>query len=95
MVALVHEGGATPTMIGEAIPGRFLAVDGSLEGDELEAAVLDTYPNADLRRWFLDSPIHHSSQTWIVSNQWGTRTEAALTSLVSLVPNAGISYERA
>jgi hypothetical protein len=93
MVEAVHAGGATPTMIETAIPGRFFAVDGTLEGDDLEGAFLAVYPNANLRRWFVDSPLHHSGQTWVISNQWGTNTEPALAALAGLVPDSGIEFE--
>ena len=73
-------------MIENALPGRFLAVGGILEGEALEEAFLTAYPNAHLRRWFVDCPIHHADETWVVSNQWGTRSEPALTALVGLVP---------
>jgi hypothetical protein len=95
MVRTVHRAGATPAMIEEALPGRFIAVEGTFDGEALEEAFVVANPNANLRRWFIDSPIHESEQTWVVSNQWGTNTEAALTSLLDLVPNAGISYETA
>jgi len=94
MVHAVHDGGASPSMIESALPGRFLSVDGSLEGEALEEAFVDAH-QADPRRWFFDKPIHHEGRTWVVSNQWGTNTESALTDLASLVPTAGISYEPA
>ena len=53
MVEAVHAGGAIPTMIEAAIPGRFFAVEGSLEGEDLEAVFLAACPNANLRRWSL------------------------------------------
>lgn len=94
MVHAVHAAGADPDEIAALLGRRFLAVDGSLEGDDLLEAFVAAHPKAEgnTHRWFLSDPIHDGDRTWVVSKMWGTNTEAALSGLVSLVPNAGISY---
>jgi hypothetical protein len=92
MVHAVQAAGATPAMIMSAIPGRFIAVDGTFQSAALKHAFGAAYPKADLRRWFFDEPIYHDGRTWVVSNQWGVNTEPALLALIGLVPEGGISY---
>lgn len=97
MVHAVHAAGADPEMIASHLGARFLPVDGSLDGDDLVEAFVAAYPKAEYNRhrWFFSDPVHHGDRTWVLSKMWGTNTEAALAVLVSLVPNAGISYSPA
>ena len=40
------------------------------------------YPSIDvLRRYFLDHTVVHNGKTWVLSNQWGTKTEPTLSAL--------------
>lgn len=72
---------------------KFRALDGTVEAPALQDAFSDAFPEADTRRWFLDDPIHVAGRTWVVSNQWGRNTEAALSGLAGLVPESGIYFE--
>jgi hypothetical protein len=94
MVHAVHAAGADADMIAALLGRRFLSVDGSLDGDDLVEAFVAAHPKAqgNTHRWFLSDPLHDGKRTWVLSKMWGTNTEAALAGLVSLVPNAGISY---
>ena len=98
MVTALHQAGVTGEQIAQAIPGpRFLPVDGILEGEELVEAFVASYPQAreNLRRWFLDAPLHEEGTTWLLSKMWGTNTVATLDALVALAPSAGFGYSPA
>ena len=96
MAHAVHEAGADPEAMFEVLGQRkFRVVEGTFEGDDLQAAFRAADPGVDLRRWFFDEPIYDSERTWVVSNQWGRNTVPALEELVALVPDAGISFEPA
>jgi hypothetical protein len=98
MVHAVHRSGTPCSEIVEAIPGpRFLSVNGTLDGDDLTAAFVETYPRASGNegRWFLDSPLHDAGQTWVLSKMWGLETEATLASLVELARSDGYSFDAA
>jgi len=95
MVHAVHKAGATAEMIQGALGRRFRCVDGTLEDEDLVAAFLAAYPKADRRRSFFSEPVYEDGRTWVCSNQWGGRTEKALTSFIALVPDAGISFSPA
>ncbi|MFT6400307.1 MAG: hypothetical protein ACJAYU_005078 [Bradymonadia bacterium] len=83
--------------INDVLPDhKFIVVEGELEDDDLIEAFIERYPAGkdgwNLRRWFYGSPIHEDGQTWVLSNQWGVDTEDALQALITLAPNADISY---
>lgn len=78
----------------KVIPGsKFLAVDGELVDPELAREFADAHSRTpeNLRRWFLDEPIHQAGQTWVLSKQWGSQTELVLSALVELAPD-GFAY---
>jgi hypothetical protein len=62
VVQAVHAAGATPAMIESVLPGRFLAVNGTLEGETLEDAFVAAYPKGDPRRWFFDKSVYHEGR---------------------------------
>jgi hypothetical protein len=98
MVQALTSAGVPCETISQTIRGpRFLSVDGELDGDALEDAFITRYPSARLNtaRWFLDKPVHQQNQTWVLSNQWGTDTEATLAGLAALSPASGIGYRLA
>jgi hypothetical protein len=97
LVLALHEIGISAQQINDTLPDRkFIAVEGELEDDDLVEALVERYPSGkdgrNLRRWFLDSPIHENGRTWVLSNQWGVKTEEALQALVALAPNSDVSY---
>jgi hypothetical protein len=100
LVQAVHAAGTSPEMIRSAIVGpRFLDVDGELDGDSLTAAFIARYPKSadNLRRWFMDQPIHEDGRTWVLSNQWGgERAIRTLDALAALAPpGSRIGYKPA
>jgi hypothetical protein len=71
-------------VIAKAVPHeKFRSVSGILEGEPLAAAFASEHQRTpeNLRRWFLDEPVHQGGQTWALSKQWGTQTEAVLEAL--------------
>ena len=95
LVLALHEAGVPADTIRETIRGpRFLAVEGELTGEDLEERFVETYPKAqgNLRRWFLDEPIHEDGRTWVLSKMWGTDTEPTLRLLVEKAPSAEFSF---
>ncbi len=73
---------------------RFLPVEGTLTGEDLEEAFVHAYPKARPGRWFLDSPVHDEGLTWVLTKMWGMNTEPVLQRLARLAPpGSGIGYE--
>ena len=98
MAHALHEAGVPAATLATVLPrSKFLDVEGRLDGDELRAAFLARYPKARTRygRWFLDSPLHDDSHTWVLSNQWGSTTVETLAALATLAPTPGFGYEPA
>jgi len=98
MVHALHEAGVPAATLATVLPrSKFLDVEGRLDGDKLRAAFLARYPKARTRygRWFLDSPLHDDSHTWVLSNQWGSTTVETLAALAALAPTPGFGYEPA
>lgn len=96
LVLQLHLAGVSAEQLSHALPKtKFLGVDGDLEGAELADALVGSHAIAEhnLRRWFLESPIHDGGRTWVVSKMWGTDTTAGLDALLALVPAGGYSYE--
>lgn len=97
VILALHTAGIGVEDMTPPVPARKLrSVEGELEGDDLIETFVEAFPDTmrgkNLSRWFLDSPIIEDGRTWVLSNQWGTNTEATLASLVSLAPEAGISF---
>jgi hypothetical protein len=87
ILAMVHalaDAGVDGEVIAKAVPHeKFRSVSGILEGEPLAAAFASEHQRTpeNLRRWFLDEPVHQGGQTWVLSKQWGTQTEAVLEAL--------------
>jgi hypothetical protein len=96
MVTSLHRGGVPADRLSGLLPrSKFLPVEGTLRGEDLAGAFIATYPRAigNLRRWFLEEPIHESGRTWVLSKMWGLNTEETLEQLVGLAPTEGYGYE--
>lgn len=95
ILALVHalaDTGVDRELIANAIPHeKFRSVPGVLDGEPLAAAFAAAHHRTpeNLRRWFLEEPVHDNERTWVLSKQWGTQTEAVLSALVRLAPGFG------
>jgi hypothetical protein len=97
MVTALQTAGVAAQQIAEVLPrSMFLPVEGTLKGDDLANAIMLRYPGATGRigRWFLESPVHDSGRTWLLSKMWAANTESVLERLTVLAPpGSGISYE--
>ena len=95
MVTTLRAAGVPATQIATAIPpSRFLSVNGTLDGAELEQAFTLSYPKGDAGRYFMEDPIHDEGRTWLVTKMWGRNTEPVLERLTKLAPQqSGIGYE--
>lgn len=95
ILAMVHalaDAGVQGELIAKAVPHeKFRSLAGTLEGEQLAAAFATAYQRTpeNLRRWFLDEPVHQGEQTWVLSKQWGTQTEVVLAALAKLAPGFG------
>jgi hypothetical protein len=92
ILAMVHalaDAGVEGELIAKAVPHeKFRGVPGTLAGEQLAAAFATAYQRTpeNLRRWFLDEPVHQGERTWVLSKQWGTQTEVVLEALAKLAP---------
>ncbi|MBU9174035.1 hypothetical protein [Burkholderia gladioli] len=92
--AIAH--GLTPDDIRSEVPWRsgnmFLSADGTLTGQQLMAA----FPSKSPTRFFCSDEdlIHVDGKTFALSNQWGERTEEAVSKIVKRMPGGhGLTYE--
>lgn len=78
-------------------PSKFQSFDGVLTPEELKEAVAQRYPQEKRQRWFVDHPLidEADSKTYVLSNQWGSRTEAQLTVLSDAFPEAKVTFRAA
>lgn len=97
MVQSLHKAGVAAQRLADALPAsNFMAVDGTLAGEDLAEAVAERYPSygRDLGWLFLEEPIHDAGRTWVLSKRWGTNTGHTLERLVELAPpGADFTYE--
>jgi hypothetical protein len=95
MVEQLAKRGAPLDEINSLISKRMKRVRGVYrDSDALEAALRSVEPDIDLRRWFTDYPFvdEANSETFVLSNQWGRRTEAKLTALSEAFPDAKVTF---
>ena len=65
-------------------------------GHHTSEEILEAWPEKSADRFFSeeDEVIHAGDTSYLLSNQWGTRTEEAVRSIVQLLPeNHGVEYE--
>ncbi len=94
--------GIHPTQIQSALPVnqplRFYRLAGNLEWDDFREAAKQQSnsggPIFNERRWFREENdlIFVQGETFAFSNQWGSRTEECMNSLISAFPDCGISF---
>jgi hypothetical protein len=99
MVSELTKRGATLPLIREVLPQRKMkTVPGHpVPGASVEEALLKTYPGLDLKRWFVDDPFYDATdqQSYVLFNNWGVDTEAALTALAGKFPYKKVAFRRA
>ncbi len=99
MVSELVKRGAALALIREVLPQRKMkTLPGQVSpGSPVEEALLMTYPGVDMKRWFVDDPFYDATdqQTYVLFNNWGIDTEAALTALVAKFPDKKVAFRRA
>jgi hypothetical protein len=85
--------GLSPEAVKACVTWRkiFFEVDGALSVDELQLQL----PQSQWARFFLedDQIFRHGDKTFVLSNQWGVRTEEAVAAIIAACPaNCGISF---
>lgn len=88
--------GLTPDDIRSEVPWRagnmFLSAEGTLTGQQLMSA----FPSKSPTRFYCSDEdlIHLNGKTYALSNQWGERTEEAVSKIVERMPGGhGLTYE--
>ena len=68
--------------------------DGILTPQEVKEALAKMYPQERRKRWFVDHPLidEASNKTYVLSNQWGRRTEPQLMALAQAFPEAKVTF---
>jgi hypothetical protein len=74
------------TLMGDVSPGPPVA-----------EALLDAFPGVETKRWFVDDPLYDATdqRTYVLFNNWGMNTEAALASLVARFRDQKVNFRRA
>jgi hypothetical protein len=93
--------GVSPDEIAEALPWKgtrlWRCAPGELDAEEFSTQLAEAAavggPGWDAVRWFCDDEglIRCQGKTWALTNQWGGKTQRALTDLFARWPNHGIS----
>lgn len=75
----------------KVLPGLFR------DGDEVRDALAAHFDALDLDRWFTDTPFvaEADGKTYVLSNQWGTKTEQRLRDLADAFPETKVTFRRA
>jgi hypothetical protein len=78
-------------------PSKLQTFDGVLTPEEVRKALARTYPQARRKRWFVEHPLidQPDNKTYVLSNQWGLRTEAQLTALSEAFPETKVTFRAA
>lgn len=98
MVQQLVAKGVSPAQLRDHFPGsKWREIDGVIDDpEELGNAMLVQYPQADLRRWFIEHPfIDPGGKTYVLSKMWGRKTEAKLRALSEAFPETKIAFRAA
>jgi hypothetical protein len=78
-------------------PSKFQSFDGILKPQDVKEALATIYPQVRRKRWFVDHPLidEAANKTYVLSNQWGLRTEAQLSALSDAFPEAKVTFRPA
>lgn len=98
MVQQLAERGAPLAEIYNIIPKRMKVLVGCLpDPDSVRQAMVRDDPKIDPRRWFYDHPLidDGAERTYVLSNQWGRKTESRLEALANAFPQAKVTFHRA
>jgi len=89
--------GTSPEVLEKAISWRdlFFKVDDQCDSDQMIQQIITLKSEGNVRRWFVDDDelIHYNGATYCLSNQWGTRTDEALSTCLAVSDSQEISVE--
>jgi hypothetical protein len=100
ILEVVREGirlGVSPEKMVQALPWRSTTAFISCEGEMDAAALFAMYPEKAASRYFSSAAdtFHAAGRTYLLSNQWGVRTEEAVNNILRVLPEGhGITYSR-
>ncbi|MFJ4220788.1 hypothetical protein [Curtobacterium luteum] len=94
MVSVMTDNGVSIQRIRALFRERiFRTVPGTVApGDATAQALLDREPRLDVKRYFVESPIHEGGETHVMFRMWGRNTESSLDALVAAFPEVGARY---
>jgi hypothetical protein len=97
MVATLVERGVLLRDIKLALAPAKLRVLGGVHdaGEPTRDALTTTFPEVDPDRYFCETPLIEADHTYVLSNQWGTKTELFLEALAQRFPDAKVVVKRA
>jgi len=99
ILAMVHalfERGVTVDQMKAVLPDRmFRSVTGTIEpGEPVAQALRLVSPDLDVKRYFVEAPLHERGETHVLFKMWGANTETGLNSLMTLAGDTPLSYRR-
>lgn len=94
---LAARGVELPEIEGFFAPSKFHGLDGLLSPEEVRGALAALYPHEKRQRWFADQPFLDESgnRTYVLSKEWGSKTEAQLQRLSEAFPDAKVTFREA
>lgn len=98
MIEQLTARGAPLELVYETISKRMKVLPGVYRtGDGVREALVAAYGSIDVDRWFTESPFvdEAASQTYVLSNQWGKKTEQRLQDLADAFPDSKVTFRRA
>lgn len=98
MVESLAARGVPIAAIHTKIPKKMKVLEGiHRKGDDVREALAAAFAGIGLHRWFTDSPFvdEAAGKTYVLSNQWGIKTEERLQDLVDAFPEATVTFHRA
>lgn len=78
-------------------PSKWHSFDGILSPHEIQEKLARLYPHVRRKRWFVDHPFvdEAGNKTYVLSNQWGLRTEPQLAALSQAFSEAKVTFRAA
>lgn len=94
---LVNRGVPVNDIVALFPPSKFLQLDGHLQPDEARARIRELNPQEKRNRGFAEHPFYDSATdtTYVLSKEWGLKTEAQLRRLSEAFPDAKITFRKA
>jgi hypothetical protein len=94
---LAVRGVELPEIEGFFTPSKFQGLDGLLSPEEVREALAALYPHEKRQRWFVDQAFLDESgnRTYVLSKEWGSKTEAQLRRLSEAFPDAKVTFREA